>query len=197
MKLGFTGAGDFAQAVAKRALKAAHEVLLSNSRGPDSVREVARQLGAGARAATIEEAAACQMVVLAVPWDRVAETLASLPRWKNQILIDATNPFHGKAGSFTPVKEKTCTICGLCLRECPAGALEAGKTGMLRCLSHSQPFGIGGSVAFWSRFGEASPEQQKAMLQIPEYRSTYQASFIGFQYYCFRCLAVCPIGATA
>ena len=25
-----------------------------------------------------------------------------LPRWKNQILIDGTNPFHGKAGKFTP-----------------------------------------------------------------------------------------------
>jgi predicted dinucleotide-binding enzyme len=32
----------------------------------------------------------------------VPETLASLPRWKNQILIDGTNPFHGKAGDFTP-----------------------------------------------------------------------------------------------
>ena len=104
MKLGFIGAGDFAQAVAKRALKAAHEVLLSNSRGPDSVRGIAHQLGAGAKPATIEEAATCQIVDLAVPWDRVAETLASLPRWKNQILIDATNPFHGKAGSFTPAE---------------------------------------------------------------------------------------------
>ena len=72
MKLGFIRAGDFAQAVAKRASKATHEVLLSNRRGPDSVREIAHQLGAGAKPATIEEAAACQMVVLAVPWDRVA-----------------------------------------------------------------------------------------------------------------------------
>ena len=29
-------------------------------------------------------------------------TLASLPKWNNQILIDGTNPFHGKAGDFTP-----------------------------------------------------------------------------------------------
>jgi 3-hydroxyisobutyrate dehydrogenase-like beta-hydroxyacid dehydrogenase len=57
MKLGFIGAGDFAQAVAKRALKAAHKVLVSNSRGAESVREMALRLGAGARAATIEEAA--------------------------------------------------------------------------------------------------------------------------------------------
>jgi predicted dinucleotide-binding enzyme len=42
------------------------------------------------------------MVLLAVPWDNVPVTLASLPKWKNQILIDGTNPFHGKAGKFTP-----------------------------------------------------------------------------------------------
>src|SRR5437867_11774953 len=53
-------------------------------------------------AASREEAAACEMVLLAVLWDNVPETLASLPKWKNQILIDGTNPFHGKAGNFTP-----------------------------------------------------------------------------------------------
>jgi predicted dinucleotide-binding enzyme len=53
-------------------------------------------------AATTEEAAACEVVLLAVPWDNVPETLASLPKWKNQILIDGTNPFHGKAGNFKP-----------------------------------------------------------------------------------------------
>ena len=42
-------------------------------------------------AATTKEAAACEMVLLAVPWDNVPETLASLPKWKNQILIDGTN----------------------------------------------------------------------------------------------------------
>jgi predicted dinucleotide-binding enzyme len=31
----------------------------------------------------------------------VPETLASLPKWNNQILIDGTNPFHGRAGDFT------------------------------------------------------------------------------------------------
>ena len=31
-------------------------------------------------------------LLLAVPWDNAPETLASLPKWKNQILIDGTNP---------------------------------------------------------------------------------------------------------
>src|SRR3989449_10301898 len=102
MEIGTIGAGSFAQAFAKRALKAGHKVKLSNSRGPDSLREIVNQLGPGAMAATKDEAAACEMVLLAVPWDNAPETLASLPKWKNQILIDGTNPFHGKAGNFTP-----------------------------------------------------------------------------------------------
>ena len=101
MEIGTIGAGAFAQAFAKRALKAGYKVKLSNSRGPDSLREIVNQLGPGATAATREEAAACEMVLLAVPWDNAPETLASLPKWKNQILIDGTNPFHGKAGDFT------------------------------------------------------------------------------------------------
>ena len=100
MEIGTIGAGDFAQAFAKRALKAGHKVKLSNNRGPQSLRETVNGLGPGAMTATKEEAAACEMVLLAVPWDNVPETLASLPTWKNQILIDATNPFHGKAGTF-------------------------------------------------------------------------------------------------
>jgi 8-hydroxy-5-deazaflavin:NADPH oxidoreductase len=102
MEIGTIGAGAFAQAFAKRALKAGHKVKLSNSQGPDSLREIVSQLGPGATAATTEEAAACEMVLLAVPWDNVPGTLASLPKWNNQILIDGTNPFHGKAGDFAP-----------------------------------------------------------------------------------------------
>src|SRR6266404_2029236 len=102
MEIGTIGAGDFAQAFAKRVLKAGHKVKLSNSRGPESLRAKVNQLGPGAMAVTTEEAAACEMVLLAVPWDNVPETLASLPTWKNQILIDGTNPFHGTAGSFKP-----------------------------------------------------------------------------------------------
>src|ERR1700726_210169 len=102
MEIGTIGAGDFAQAFAKQALKAGHKVKLSNSRGPESLREIVSRLGPRAIAATRDEAAACEMVLLAVPWDNVPETLANLPRWENQILIDGTNPFHGKAGNFTP-----------------------------------------------------------------------------------------------
>jgi len=100
MEIGTIGAGAFAQAFAKQALKVGHKVKLSNHRGRDSLRAIVKQLGVGAMAASKEEAVACEIVLLAVPWDNVPEALASLPEWNNQILIDGTNPFHGRAGEF-------------------------------------------------------------------------------------------------
>ena len=102
MEIGTIGAGGFAQAFARKALKAGHQIKLSNSDGPESLRETVNQLGSGATAVTREEAVRCEMVLLAVPWDNLRETLVTLPAWKNQILIDGTNPFHGKGGDFTP-----------------------------------------------------------------------------------------------
>src|SRR5258706_2765420 len=102
MEIGTIGAGPFAQAFAKQALKAGHRVKLINRRGLESLREIVDQLGPGAQAATKGDAAACEMVLLAEPLDNVPETLARLSGWDNQILIDAIDPYHGGAGSFTP-----------------------------------------------------------------------------------------------
>jgi len=104
MQIGTIGAGALAQAFAKRVLKAGFNVKISNNRGPESLREIVNQLGRGATAVPKEEAAACEMVLLAVPWDNLTETLAGLPQWKNQILIDGVNPFHGRSGSFSPAE---------------------------------------------------------------------------------------------
>lgn len=94
-----------------------------------------------------------------------------------------------------PVKNESCTGCGLCVSSCPAAALDdVGKTDVRKCLGNSQPYGMGANIGFWSRFGDATGDERKAMLQSPEYLSLYQAGFIGYQYFCFRCFAACPIG---
>ena len=61
MEIGTIGAGAFAQAFAKRALKAGYKVKLSNSQGHESLREIINRLGPGAMAATKEEAAAIDL----------------------------------------------------------------------------------------------------------------------------------------
>jgi epoxyqueuosine reductase QueG len=89
-----------------------------------------------------------------------------------------------------------CTGCELCVQACPAGALDVeGKTDRLKCMGISQPYGIQANISFWSRYSDASPAEKKAMLDSPEYRSLWQANFIGNQYFCFRCFTVCPAGS--
>ena len=95
MKIGIIGAGGIAQAVARQAVGAGYEVILSNSRGPDTLKAVVQGLGAGATAGSVREAAQADLVVLAVQWSNVAKALAGLPDWNGRILIDATNPTTG------------------------------------------------------------------------------------------------------
>ena len=93
MTIGSLGAGEVAQAFAVHLLKAGHEVLLSNSRGPSSLNQLVSKLGKGARAVTMDEATKAPIVVLAVPWPKVEAVLGKLPDWEGRILIDATNHF--------------------------------------------------------------------------------------------------------
>ncbi|MEU9635249.1 NADPH-dependent F420 reductase [Streptomyces tendae] len=93
MKIGMLGAGAIAQAIARHAIRHGHEVVLSNSRGPASLAPLVKDLGALAAAATPAEAAAADLVVLAVPWPQIPDAVAGLPRLDRTIVIDATNQF--------------------------------------------------------------------------------------------------------
>jgi predicted dinucleotide-binding enzyme len=89
MIIGTLGAGEVAQAFAIHLLKAGHEVLLSNSRGPSSLTQLVSKLGKSARAVTMDEAAKAPMVLLGVPWPKVEAVLGKLPDWEGRILSSA------------------------------------------------------------------------------------------------------------
>src|SRR6201987_4381825 len=93
MKFGTIGAGTVAFAFARGAVATGHEVVLSSRRGPESLAGKVAELGQGASAATVEEAASLDYVLLAVPWRHVESALQGPPAWNGRVLIDATNPF--------------------------------------------------------------------------------------------------------
>ena len=91
MSFGTIGAGEVAQTIARRAIDAGHHVILSNSRGPESLTDIVTQLGAGASAGTVAEAAGADIVLLAVKWDQVPEAVQGVSDWSGRIVIDAAN----------------------------------------------------------------------------------------------------------
>jgi 8-hydroxy-5-deazaflavin:NADPH oxidoreductase len=99
MKIGFLGAGVVAQTIAKHALSFRHEVVFSNSRGPESLASLVKELGPGASAGTVQEAAEQEIVVLAVMWPGVQKALFAVADWKGRLLVDATNRVAG----FSPL----------------------------------------------------------------------------------------------
>jgi hypothetical protein len=90
--IGIIGAGHAGQAFARVAQRAGREVVIANSRGPQSLAAVVEALGTGVSAGTAGEAAASEMVVIAVPWASVPEAVASLA-WDGNIVVDQTNAF--------------------------------------------------------------------------------------------------------
>src|SRR5438874_7806039 len=99
MKFGTIGAGAVALAFGREALARGHEVVLSSRRGPDALGDEVAELGRGASAASVEEAASLDYVLLAVPWRNVESALKSLPAWNGRVLIDATNPLSRRVRS--------------------------------------------------------------------------------------------------
>jgi 8-hydroxy-5-deazaflavin:NADPH oxidoreductase len=91
MQIGILGAGSVGLAVGRRLTGAGHRVLLSSARVQNALTPVAQNIGA--EAAAISDAAAQELVLLAVPWPVVPDVLDPLPEWQGRILVDATNPF--------------------------------------------------------------------------------------------------------
>ncbi len=93
MKIGIIGAGNIGATVARLFIKAGHEVALSNSHGPESLRELIQELGPTAHALSKDEAArSSDIVLLAVPW-RTPEALPAPDAVAGKVVIDAMNPY--------------------------------------------------------------------------------------------------------
>ena len=90
--IGIIGAGRIGQAMAETALRAGRQVVIANSRGPESLTSVVGALGESVTAGTVKDASAAEIVVLAVPWSQVPQAVRGL-EWDRQILIDPTNDF--------------------------------------------------------------------------------------------------------
>lgn len=97
--------------------------------------------------------------------------------------------------SDPPVTEEICTRCNICVESCPASALDVeGRTDFEKCYMVLQPYGLGKIIGFWLEWAGKSPDERKKMFFTKDFFMTYQASFIGIHYFCFKCYSSCPAG---
>ena len=90
MRIGFIGAGTLTKTFGRHLINAGHEIIVSNSRGPETLAGLVADLGAAATAGTKKQAAESDVVILATNWVNVQEALKNI-NWHGRILIDATN----------------------------------------------------------------------------------------------------------
>jgi 8-hydroxy-5-deazaflavin:NADPH oxidoreductase len=75
MRAGFIGAGNVTGTFGRHLITAGHTIVVSNSRGPETLADLVAGLGPGAIAGTKQQAAECEVVILATHWVRVADAL--------------------------------------------------------------------------------------------------------------------------
>ena len=120
-QVGIIGAGRIGQAMARTASRAGRTVVISNSRGPQTLTSVVETLGDGVSAGTVEQASTAAIVVLAVPWGNVRDAVQGL-EWSGQVVIDATNDFDPSDLNGRTSSEVVADLVS------PARVVKAGNT---------------------------------------------------------------------
>jgi 8-hydroxy-5-deazaflavin:NADPH oxidoreductase len=123
--IGFIGAGNIGGQVARAAIARGYDVVLSNSRGPETLSDLVAELGEKARAATTAEAAAAgDFVVVTVPLkayqDVPVEPLAG------KVVIDTNNYYFERDGHIEALDAKQATSSGLLQSHLPESRVAKG-----------------------------------------------------------------------
>ncbi|GHJ42609.1 NADPH-dependent F420 reductase [Streptomyces sp. TS71-3] len=97
MRIGIIGAGRIGATLARHFARIGHEVAISNSRGPETLEDLAARMGGSVQAMTPREAAEFgQVVVVSIPYGRYRELPAAQLRGK--LVIDTVNYYPERDG---------------------------------------------------------------------------------------------------
>ena len=123
--IGIIGAGHIGSQVARKAVELGYDVVISNSRGPETLQELVAELGPKARAATSAEAAAAgDFAVVTVPLknykDIPAEPLAG------KIVIDTNNYYWERDGRIPALDNGETTTSGMLQEHLPQSKVAKG-----------------------------------------------------------------------
>ena len=156
--IGFIGSGRIGSNVARAAITAGYDVVLSNSRGPETLAELVAELGEHARAATTAEAAAAgDFVVESVPLN--AEHTVPVAPLAGKIVIDTDNYYFERDGHVAEIDNHELTVTALLQRRLEGAKVAKGFNHIQsdQILTDAKPSGTPGrrALATASDFAEA------------------------------------------
>jgi 8-hydroxy-5-deazaflavin:NADPH oxidoreductase len=119
MTLGLIGAGHIGSQLARLAIRSGHAVVISNSRGPETLADLVTELGPAARAATPAEAAAAgDVVVVTIPLKNYRDVpVAPLA---GKVVIDTSNYYPQRDGNIPELDNESTTTAELLQTHLPA-----------------------------------------------------------------------------
>ena len=116
--IGLIGAGHIGSQLARLAVAHGYDVVLSNSRGPDTLKPLVDELGPRARAATTAQVAeAGDIVVVTIPLKNIGDVpVAALA---GKIVVDTNNYYPERDGHIRELDEERTTTSELLQRHLP------------------------------------------------------------------------------
>ena len=163
--IGIIGTGNVGSQVARAALASGHSVVLANSRGPGSLTALVAELGSGARAATLAEAAqAADLVVLAVPLHRYADL--PVEPFAGRVVVDAGNFYESWNGPMPQLQDGGTTSSELLQAHLPGSRVVMALNNLAAAdlTTDGQPAGSPGRRALVVAGDDAGARAQVAAL---------------------------------
>jgi 8-hydroxy-5-deazaflavin:NADPH oxidoreductase len=113
--VGFIGSGHIGGVVARLSVAAGYDVIMSNSRGPQTLTELVRELGPRAQAGTAEQAAGeGDLVVVTIPL-RAYQSIPAAPL-AGKVVMDTCNYYPQRDGQIAELDSETLTSSELIQR---------------------------------------------------------------------------------
>jgi predicted dinucleotide-binding enzyme len=102
MKIGIIGSGNIGTALVQHLTKLGHQVMIANSRGPETLSDLAAETGS--KAATAEQAAAAEdLVIVTIPEKSVPELPIAVLSASKAIIVDTGNYYPSRDGELKEI----------------------------------------------------------------------------------------------
>jgi predicted dinucleotide-binding enzyme len=123
--IGLIGSGNIGSAIARLAVKAGYDVVLSNSRGPETLADLVAELGPRARAATpVEAAAAADLAVVTIPLH--AYKTVPVAELRGKVVFDTNNYYPQRDGHIKELDDESTTVSELLQAHLPESRVVKG-----------------------------------------------------------------------